>query len=186
MLDSILECRQRWDDQIAERMNAAARNGIPWVRARVSATADPATGDPAAPASSNGVTMLERLPLPPCYEVMPPWRAAPIRHTTASLTARRSTCRQDADLLAALCSLCSANHKGDAARFISWGQVGRLQLETPSLTALRVRFTELGPRHRQVTRRIGHRQFLAELHLQNDPFTVASTCGQLGLDDELR
>ena len=91
---------------------------------------------------------LERLPLSPCYE--------------------------DADLLAALCAVRSGNHKGEAARFISWGQLGGLQLETPSLATLRCRFAELSPRHR-------HLGLDDELHSESEYAEQRLRLGQLVL-----
>lgn len=48
-VDSVRAARQRWDHRVAERINTAARNGVPWIRVRVHPESTPKT-------------------LPPCYE----------------------------------------------------------------------------------------------------------------------
>ena len=123
MLDTIRDARKDWDNRIAERMNSASRNGVPWVRVRL-VRLRPAPASSGSHSHQRWAQGRDSMPkaLTPCYE--------------------------DSDILDAITNLRSHNHKGearhdDAHLFLVWGRV-HVQLRRP----LRRKFAMLSPQQR--------------------------------------
>ena len=130
VLDTIRDARKDWDNRIAERMNSASRNGVPWVRVRL-VRLRPAPASSGSHSHQRWAQGRDSMPkaLTPCYE--------------------------DSDILDAITNLRSHNHKGearhdDAHLFLVWGRV-HVQLRRPlrrEIKALRRKFAMLSPQQR--------------------------------------
>jgi hypothetical protein len=127
-IDAITGARRNWERRVAERMNAAARNGVPWNRVRVSQESLPKTLPPCYGACASSSDCPVASPYCSCCPRpgRPQAKNDTTRHPCVVLAQRTTSCSMPFARFAALITsgATRARWSGVASTFSCAGKVG--------------------------------------------------------------